>query len=164
MTWPVQAPRLSITRIHPEALVPRRMSESSAGLDLCACLGAGATLRLEPGEIRLVPSGWAMAVPEGWEIQVRPRSGLALRHGITIPNSPGTIDADYRGEVKVILRNGGPEAFQIGHGDRIAQLVVAPVALVEPEVVESLPDTLRGSGGFGSTGSAATPVDETPEV
>jgi|SRR5690606_15164630 len=163
MTWPVEAPRLSISRVHPEAILPRRMSESSAGLDLCACLDQGEVLSLAPGARTLVPSGWAMAVPQGWEIQVRPRSGLALREGITIPNSPGTIDADYRGEVKVILCNGGDAAFEIRHGDRIAQLVVAPIALVTPELVERLPDSTRGAGGFGSTGVARDTRKDLPQ-
>jgi dUTP pyrophosphatase len=148
-------PSLRIARLHESAIAPKRMSALAAGLDLCACLGEGESLILRAGERVLVPSGWAMAVPAGWEIQVRPRSGLAYRHGITIPNSPGTIDADYRGEVKVILHNSGGEDFPIAHGDRIAQLVIAPVALVQPEVVESV-DALeaseRGGGGFGSTG------------
>jgi len=131
------------------------MSPLAAGLDLFACLGEGETMSLAPGETALVPSGWAMAVPPGWEIQVRPRSGLAYKRGITIPNGPGTIDADYRGEVKVILRNSGEDAFLIEHGDRVAQLVVAPVALVHPEVVDgvdALEKSERGAGGFGSTG------------
>ena len=150
-----KAPSLRIARLNSAAIAPRRMSALAAGLDLFACLGEGETLTLRAGERVLVPSGWAMAVPAGWEIQVRPRSGLAYRHGITIPNSPGTIDADYRGEVKVILHNAGRDDFQIAHGDRVAQLVVAPVALVDAEVVDSV-DALeaseRGGGGFGSTG------------
>jgi dUTP pyrophosphatase len=131
------------------------MSPLAAGLDLFACLGEGQSMTLAPRERVLVPSGWAMAVPAGWEVQVRPRSGLAYKRGITIPNSPGTIDADYRGEVKVILHNSGEEPFLIEHGDRIAQLVVAPVALVQPEEVgsvEDLEESERGAGGFGSTG------------
>lgn len=148
------APRLQLARIRPEAILPRRMSPQAAGLDLCACLPEG-SITLEPNERRLIPTGWAMAVPAGWEIQVRPRSGLALRRGVTIPNSPGTIDADYRGEVQVILQNGPDGPFSIEHGDRIAQMVVAPVALVDVELVDSpdaLPSSERGAGGFGSTG------------
>ncbi len=149
------SPALRIARLHLRAIAPKRMSVLAAGLDLYACLEEGQSVRIEPGERALVPSGWAMAVPAGWEIQVRPRSGLAYRHGITIPNSPGTIDADYRGEVKVILHNSGSESFSVAHGDRVAQLVVAPVALVVPDIVESveaLEASERGSGGFGSTG------------
>ena len=107
---------------------------------------------IAPGARELVPTGLALAIPVGYEGQVRPRSGLALRHGITIPNSPGTIDADYRGELKVILHNLGAEPFEIRHGERIAQLVLAQVAALEPVEVEALPDAARGDGGFGSTG------------
>ncbi len=151
MDWPPQTPQLQLARVHPEAILPRRMSDLAAGLDLCACLPGG-SLRVAPGERVMVPTGWSMAVPPGWEIQIRPRSGLAKKRGITIPNSPGTIDADYRGEVQVILCNGPDEALEIQHGDRIAQMVVCPVALVEPVLVETLPESGRGSGGFGSTG------------
>lgn len=147
---------LKIARLHVSAIAPKRMTPLASGVDLFACLGEGETLTLAPGERALVPSGWAMGVPPGWEVQVRPRSGLAYRHGITIVNSPGTIDADYRGEVKVILQNSGGEDFLVQHGDRIAQLVVAPVALVHPEEVdgvEQLEASERGAGGFGSTGA-----------
>ena len=150
-----EAASLKIARLHPDAIAPKRMSPLASGLDLFACLGRGETVNLAPGERALVPCGWAMAVPAGWEVQVRPRSGLAYRHGITIVNSPGTIDADYRGEVKVILQNSGVEDFPIQHGDRIAQLVVAPVLLVEAhevDGVEQLEASERGAGGFGSTG------------
>jgi dUTP pyrophosphatase len=144
-------PPLLIQRLHPEASEPRRMSEGAAGLDLAACLPGGA-VRLLPGERRLVSTGLALAIPAGYEGQVRPRSGLALRHGIAIVNAPGTIDADYRGELQVILINLGDEPFEIRHGDRIAQLVLAPVAHLHPHVVEFLPPAPRGVGGFGSTG------------
>jgi dUTP pyrophosphatase len=107
---------------------------------------------LAPGQRLAVPTGLAMAVPPGFEIQVRPRSGLARQHGVTVANAPGTIDADYRGEVLVLLVNLGTESVRIQHGDRIAQIVVAPVVLVEPEEVDALPETARGEGGFGSTG------------
>jgi dUTP pyrophosphatase len=143
---------LPIRRIHPEAILPRRMTPDAAGLDLSACLGGGETLTLGPGERVLVPTGLQLAIPSGFEGQVRPRSGLAIRHGISIPNAPGTIDADYRGELKVILVNLGTEPFVVSHGDRIAQLVVAPVALLEPTEVADLPGSERGEGGFGSTG------------
>ena len=126
------------------------MSASAAGMDICAAVEQ--PLVLQPGDRAAVPTGLAMAVPAGSEIQVRPRSGLALRHGITVINAPGTIDADYRGEVKVLLANLGSEAFVVERGMRIAQLVVARVAAVEVAEVEALDDTARGHGGFGSTG------------
>ncbi len=146
------SPPLRVRRLHPEAALPRRMSEHSAGLDLAACLADGKMLVIEPGARVLVPTGLALAIPIGYEGQVRPRSGLALRHGITVANSPGTIDADYRGELKVILINLGVEPFEILHGERIAQLVLAPVALLEALEVDVLPEAARGDGGFGSTG------------
>ena len=112
---------------------------------------------LGPGERALVPTGVSIAVPPGYEGQVRPRSGLALTHGIVLPNAPGTIDSDYRGEVKVILQNTGEKPFTVRRGDRIAQLVIAPVADAEWEERESLDDTGRGEGGFGSSGRGAAP-------
>jgi dUTP pyrophosphatase len=130
--------------------LPRYMTEGSAGLDLLADVET--ELVLAPMQRALVPTGLALAIPPGYEAQVRPRSGLALRHGLTMPNSPGTIDADYRGEVSVILLNLGDAPFTIRRGDRIAQLVVAPVARAELVLVEALPPTGRGEGGFGSTG------------
>lgn len=119
-------------------------------MDVCAAVEE--ELQIAPGEIVLVPTGFAVAIPEGFEIQVRPRSGLAVRHGITIINSPGTIDSDYRGEVKVGLINLGAESFVIKRGDRIAQLVLAPVTLATWQVCDELDDTERGAGGFGHTG------------
>lgn len=110
-------------------------------------------IRISPGERRLVPTGWRIALPAGYEAQIRPRSGLALRHGILLPNSPGTIDADYRGEIQVILMNAGTQDFEIARGDRIAQLVVAPVVRPEWVEVESLEASERGEGGFGHTGT-----------
>jgi dUTP pyrophosphatase len=154
----VHAPRapeagsLQLLRLHAQALLPRRMTPLAAGLDLCACLPDDEPLELGAGERALVPTGWAIAVAPGFEAQVRPRSGLALRHGLTVLNAPGTIDADYRGELRVLLVNLGSEAVVITHADRIAQLVVAPVAMVEAVEVDALPPTERGSGGFGSTG------------
>ena len=112
---------------------------------------------LEPGERALVPTGFAIAVPDGYEAQVRPRSGLALRHGIVLPNAPGTIDADYRGELSVIVMNAGREPITLRRGDRIAQMVIAPVANARFVEVESLDETARGDGGFGHTGSARAP-------
>ena len=129
---------------------PRYMSEHAAGMDLCAACDRD--IVLAPGEIALVPCGFTMALPVGFEAQVRPRSGLALWHGITVPNAPGTIDADYRGEVSVILGNIGHEAFAIQRGMRIAQMVISPVTRTQLEEVQSLPSTDRGAGGFGHTG------------
>jgi dUTP pyrophosphatase len=125
-------------------------SALAAGLDLVAAVNE--TLSLQPGGRALVPTGLAMALPAGYEAQVRPRSGLAAKHGVTVLNTPGTIDADYRGEVKVILINLGDTAFEISRGDRIAQMVIAPVLQAEIEEVEILSETSRGTGGFGSTG------------
>jgi dUTP pyrophosphatase len=122
----------------------------SAGADLRAAVSE--PLRLAPGARELVPSGFAIELPEGYEAQVRPRSGLALKHGISLPNSPGTIDADYRGEIKVILINHGSEPFTVERGDRIAQLVVAPVTRVAYVEVEEIDGSDRGAGGFGHTG------------
>jgi len=127
------------------------MSEAAAGMDVCAAVEE--PLTLEPGDVKLVPTGLYVAVPEGYEIQVRPRSGLALKHGLTVVNAPGTIDADYRGEVGVIVGNVGREAFTITRGMRIAQLVVAPVERAEVRLVEELPESGRGEGGFGSSGT-----------
>lgn len=131
--------------------LPRRMSEHAAGMDVCAACDGDVTLAA--GEIRLIGCGFTMAVPPGYEAQIRPRSGLALRHGITLPNSPGTIDADYRGEVCVILANTGSEAFTVTRGMRIAQMVISPVARGEIVEVDALDETARGDGGFGHTGT-----------
>jgi len=142
-------PKLMIKRLRPDAAVPEYQTEGSAGMDLALC---GADVTVEAGERALLPTGIAVAIPSGYEGQVRPRSGLALKHGITLPNSPGTIDSDYRGEVKVIVANIGTRPVTFRHGDRIAQLVIAPVTRVHVEEAEELPDTSRGQGGFGSTG------------
>ncbi|MEM9635657.1 MAG: dUTP diphosphatase [Pseudomonadota bacterium] len=130
--------------------LPAYQSALAAGLDLLAAVESSITLA--PGERTLVPTGLAMALPAGFEAQVRPRSGLAAKHGVTVLNTPGTIDADYRGEVKVILINLGTEPFEITRGERIAQMVVAPVLQADIREVETLSETERGSGGFGSTG------------
>jgi dUTP pyrophosphatase len=130
--------------------LPSYQTEHSAAMDLAAALDA--PLVLEPGARTLIPCGFALAVPEGYEAQVRPRSGLASRHGVTVVNSPGTIDADYRGEVKVALVNLGSASFTVERGMRIAQLLIAPVPRVRWAEVAELPDTSRGSGGFGHTG------------
>jgi dUTP pyrophosphatase len=127
------------------------MSEAAAGMDVCAAVEAPVVLA--PGEVKLIPTGLFVAVPTGYEVQVRPRSGLALKHGLTIVNSPGTIDADYRGEVGIIVGNIGRESFTITRGLRIAQLVVAAVARADVEVVRDLPDSARGDGGFGHSGT-----------
>ncbi|RLS46367.1 MAG: dUTP diphosphatase [Planctomycetota bacterium] len=137
-------------RLHQGAQLPAYHTEHAAGLDLHACIEAPVTLA--PGDIAMIPCGFAMAIPHGFEAQVRPRSGLATKHGIGMPNSPGTVDSDYRGEMKVPLVNLGRAAFTVEHGMRIAQMVVAPVARATVRVVEELDGTSRGAGGFGSTG------------
>jgi dUTP pyrophosphatase len=138
-------------RAHTEPLpLPRYQTDGAAGLDLLADIDG--EWMLAPMERRAVPTGLAIALPEGFEAQVRPRSGLALRHGVTCLNSPGTVDSDYRGEVQVILANLSTTPFSLKRGERIAQLVVAPVARAALLEVEVLPVTTRGSGGFGSTG------------
>ena len=137
---------------NPDLPVPRRMTAGSAGMDLRACVEA--PVILAPGERSLVGSGFRVAIPTGYEGQVRPRSGLAARHGLTLLNAPGTVDADYRGEIGVLLINQGTEAVTIRRGDRIAQLVIAAVASADVEEVDELPATARGEGGFGHTGSA----------
>lgn len=130
--------------------LPRYASEGASGMDVFAAVDA--PLRIDPGATALVPTGLFVAIPEGYEIQVRPRSGLALRHGITVTNSPGTIDSDYRGEVCIVVTNLGREPFVVNRGDRIAQLVVAESIRAEWEEVDSLDETARGAGGFGHTG------------
>jgi dUTP pyrophosphatase len=138
---------------HGEGLaLPAYQSAHAAGLDLLAAVAADAPLLLAPGRTALVPTGLTIALPQGFEAQVRPRSGLAAKHGITVLNAPGTIDADYRGEVCVLLINHGDKAFAIARGERIAQMVIAPVSHAELIPVTTLPETARGSGGFGSTG------------
>src|SRR5678815_1731495 len=141
---------LRIKRLSPLAVVPQYQSDHAAGLDLHAAIEQPITL--SPGEIRLISCGFAMAVPVGFEAQVRPRSGLASKHGISMPNAPGTIDADYRGEVKIPLINLGKASFTIEPQMRIAQMVIAPVAHCAISEVSELDETSRGQGGFGSTG------------
>ena len=145
---------LRIQRLpHSEGLaLPAYETTGSAGMDLRAAVPADAPMTLAPGARALVPTGLKIALERGWEAQVRPRSGLALKHGITCLNSPGTIDSDYRGEVGVILINLGQEPFVIRRGERIAQMVIAAVAQATVVEVETLDDTARGAGGFGSTG------------
>ncbi len=147
-------PQVSICRTRAGRGLPLPACESAgaAGMDLRAALAEGADLVLAPGQRALVPAGIRIALPEGYEAQVRPRSGLALKHGVTCLNAPGTIDADYRGEIGVILINHGAEPFTIRRGMRIAQLVVAPVARIAWREVAELDETARGAGGFGSSG------------
>ncbi len=136
---------------HAEGLEPPRpATPGAAGSDLRAAVEA--EISIAPGARVLVPTGFRIAIPDGYEGQVRPRSGLALRHGITVPNAPGTIDSDYRGELQVILQNTGDAPFAVKRGDRIAQLVIAPVPRVAIDEVDALDDTERGEGGFGHTG------------
>lgn len=135
------------------AIIPEYKSVGAAGCDVCAFLSE--PLVLEPGEYAAIPTGLSMEIPVGFEVQVRPRSGLAAKNGITVLNSPGTIDSDYRGEVKIILINHGNSPFAINNGDRIAQLVVASVSSAIFVEVDSLSETDRGQGGFGSTGVSA---------
>jgi dUTP pyrophosphatase len=140
-----------------ELPLPAYESAGAAGLDLRAALEEGSTLVMAPGERIAVPTGLALQLPAGFEAQVRPRSGLALRHGITLLNAPGTVDSDYRGEVTAILINLGQEPFTIRRGDRIAQLVIAPVTQADLVETTVLDETARGAGGFGSTGVSDTP-------
>ncbi len=136
----------------PSVSLPSYETPGAAGADVRANLPDGASIILEPGHRALVPTGLRIEIPQGYEVQVRPRSGLALKHGITLPNTPGTIDSDYRGPLGVIVMNAGQEPFEIKHGERIAQLIVAPVVQATFEGVEALSETDRGAGGFGSTG------------
>lgn len=146
--------KVSIRRLtNGEGLpAPAYASAGAAGLDLYAALPAGQKLVLEPGARDLIPTGVQIALPDGYEAQVRPRSGLAVEHGVTVLNAPGTIDSDYRGEVKALLVNLGGQPFEITRGMRIAQLVIAPVVRAQLVAVDELDETARGEGGFGSTG------------
>ncbi len=147
-------PVIQILRLRPEQdadiPLPRYMTPEAAGMDICAAVPQDTVL--EAGQIRLLPTGFAMALPKGYEAQVRPRSGLAAKHGIGLINSPGTIDGDYRGEVMIALINLGPSAYTVRRGDRIAQMVIQRVPRARLEVVERLPETGRSGGGFGHTG------------
>lgn len=147
MAVPIKLLRLP----HGEGLpLPAYQSAHAAGADICAAVSA--PLVLAPGDRALVPTGFSVEIPPGFEMQVRPRSGLALKHGVTVLNAPGTIDSDYRGELKVLLVNHGPEPFEIKRGERIAQIVIAPVSGAQFIEARELGDTGRGAGGFGSTG------------
>ena len=143
----VQIHRMPETQDVP---LPAYQSQDAVGMDLHAAVPADVTI--EPGAVAGIPCGFAMALPSGYEAQVRPRSGLAAKHGISLVNTPGTIDPDYRGEVKVLLINHGKELFRVTRGMRIAQMVVMPVPRVEWMIVDKLPETKRGAGGFGHTG------------
>lgn len=147
--------RVPVRRLaHGEDLpLPAYQTEESAGLDLMAAISANSTLVIEPGARELVPTGLMIELPSGYEAQIRPRSGLALKFGVTVLNSPGTIDADYRGEIGVILINHGAEPFEVTRGLRVAQMIVAPVAKASLLETVTLGDTVRGTGGFGSTGA-----------
>jgi dUTP pyrophosphatase len=143
-------PRVEFKKLRPDAVIPKYMTPGAAGLDLCAAIDHA--LEIQPRDRRLIPTGLAVAIPPGFEGSVRPRSGLALKHGITLVNSPGTVDSDYRGELAVIAINHGAEPFVVKPGERIAQMVIAPVAQAEVIEVAELSETERGAGGFGSTG------------
>ena len=143
-------PRVRFAKLRPGAIAPRYMSQGAAGLDLASA--ADEAIVIAPGGRAAVPTGLAFEIPPGYEGQVRGRSGLARKHGIGLPNAPGTIDSDYRGEVAVLLINWGSEPFVVNPGDRIAQLVIAPVAIAELEEAADLTATARGAGGFGHTG------------
>jgi len=132
--------------------LPAYETLGAAGMDVRAAIPDGQPIVLEPGQREMVPTGLSVAIPEGYEIQMRPRSGLAAKHGLTCLNTPGTIDSDYRGELKVILINHGSEAFTIKRGERIGQMVLAPVTRIVWQEVDDLSETARGAGGFGSTG------------
>lgn len=148
-------PVIAFKRLHPDRdqdlPLPRYMSAHAAGMDICAALEH--PLILESGQIALIPTGLAMAMPHGYEAQIRPRSGLAVKHGVTVVNSPGTIDSDYRGEIKIGLINLAPKAYTIQRGERIAQMIVQQVCRARVETVDQLVETERNEGGFGSTGS-----------
>ena len=137
-------------RLNQKAKLPSYKTVGSSGMDLMACVDEPITIK--PNESKLVPTGIAIAIPEDTEVQIRPRSGLAAKSSISVLNTPGTIDSDYRGELKIILFNHGKEDFIINNGDRIAQMVLVPIVKMEFEEVDSLPNTVRGQGGFGSTG------------
>jgi dUTP pyrophosphatase len=141
---------IKVKKLHPKAVIPAYMTEHAAGMDLCTVIDAPVVL--SPGERTLLPTGLAMEIPPGFEGQVRPRSGLALKKGISLVNSPGTIDADYRGEIGVIIINHGRDQVDFQPGDRIAQLVIAPVTQAKLVAAEELDDSERSSGGFGHTG------------
>ena len=142
--------KVLIKKLKPSVKLPSYKTDGASGMDLMAYIAK--SIELKPGESCLVPTGLSVAFPKEYEIQIRPRSGLAAKSNISVLNTPGTIDSDYRGEIKVIIYNHGNENFSINNGDRIAQMVLVPILKMEFEEVDSLPDTVRGQGGFGSTG------------
>ena len=139
-----------IKRLSKEIALPKYETVGSSGLDLAACINKN--IEIKPGKSEIIPTGIAVSIPKNFEIQIRPRSGLAAKNNISVLNSPGTIDSDYRGEIKVIIYNHGNEDFTINNGDRIAQMVLAPIVKIELEEILDLPKTIRDMGGFGSTG------------
>ena len=141
--------KLLIKKLHKNIILPEYKTDGSSGMDLMA--NVEQTVKILPGEKKIISTGIMVAIPEQYEIQIRPRSGLAAKNGISILNTPGTIDSDYRGEIKVILINLGKDTFEINKNDRIAQMIICPIIKVELKEVESLPETVRGEGGFGST-------------
>ena len=142
--------KILIKKLSKKVITPKYKTEGSSGLDLCAFLNK--TVVIKPKSSKLIPTGLSVAFPKEYEIQIRPRSGLAAKNNISVLNTPGTIDSDYRGEIKIILFNHGSKDFIINNGDRVAQMVLVPILKMELEEVDNLPDTLRGEGGFGSTG------------
>ena len=141
--------KLLIKKLHKNIILPEYKTDGSSGMDLMA--NVEQTVKILPGEKKIISTGIMVAIPEQYEIQIRPRSGLAAKNGISVLNTPGTIDSDYRGEIKVILINLGKDIFEINKNDRIAQMIICPIIRVELKEVESLPETVRGEGGFGST-------------
>jgi len=152
---PADQPKIQIRRLHPEQdsdiPLPRYMTPQSSGMDICAATEENKVIPV--GSIAVIPTGVAIALPPGFEVQIRPRSGLAFKHGISIINAPGTVDADYRGEIRIGLINLGKEAYTVHRGDRIAQMIVQKVYQAELEVVDTLEETERNEGGFGHTGT-----------
>ena len=142
--------KVLIKKLNPNVKLPNYKTEGSSGMDLMACLES--SIKINPGRSALIPTGLSIAIPDDTEVQIRPRSGLAAKSNIGVLNTPGTIDSDYRGEIKIILFNHGKDEFLVNNNDRIAQMVLTPVLKIEFEEVEDLPKTIRGSGGFGSTG------------
>jgi dUTP pyrophosphatase len=143
---------LKLEHFENDLSLPKYQTSMAAGADIAACLGKGKQIVLKPGEKSLIPTGLIFEIPEGFELQVRPRSGVSLKTELYLPNSPGTIDCDYRGELKIMVGNRGSKDETINHGDRIAQLILSPVVQADFNIVESISSTLRGSSSFGSTG------------
>ena len=143
--------KIQIKKLSNKVLTPKYETSGSSGMDIAAYIEQ--SIIINPGERALIPTGLSLCVPQGYEVQIRPRSGLAAKKGITVLNTPGTIDSDYRGEVKVILINLSKDVFSVRNGERIAQMVVCPIKQIVVEEVKALPETSRGSGGFGSTGT-----------